>query len=43
MFMIGVIGGLAGLGVVIGVVLSKTRTSSLDASPSPFTGAGAGD
>ncbi len=37
MFMAGVIGGLLGLGVVIGVVLSKTRTDSQESTLSPFS------
>ncbi len=36
MFMAGVIGGLVGVGVVIGVVLSKTRSDSKDTLPTSF-------
>ena len=38
MFMAGILGGLIGIGVVIGVVLSKTRTDSKDTSLISFTG-----
>ena len=38
MFFAGVLGGLVGIGVVIGVVLSKTRTDSKDSLPTSFTG-----
>lgn len=38
MFMAGVIGGLIGVGVVIGVILSKTRTDSQESTLSPFSG-----
>lgn len=37
MFMAGVIGGLIGVGVVIGVILSKTRTDSHESTLSPFS------
>ena len=43
MFMFAGADGLAALGVVIGGVLTKTRTDSHEPAPSPFADAEAGE